>query len=95
MAKKKKSSSKKRVKVKTHYRKPKRRVDRKIQSAQSLNQTSRLSGGPGSMGPWPMVPPMAQMPRMGMSSEQLKSQQNMRPSHEQTPITQHALRERD
>ena len=86
MAKKKKSTSTKRVKVRTHYRykKPKHRVDRKIQSAQSLNPTSRLSGGPGSMGPWPMMPPMAQMPRMGMTSEQLKSQQNMRPSHEQT-----------
>ena len=97
MAKKKKTSSSKRVKVREHYRykKPKRRVDRKIQAARSLNPTSRLSGGPGSAGPWAMMPPMAQMPRMGMTSEQLKNQQAMRPSHEQLPITQQASRERD
>ena len=41
---------------KASYRKPKRKVDRKLQSSQSLNPTSRLSGGPGSAGPWPMNP---------------------------------------
>ena len=41
---------------KASYRKPKRKVDRKFQSSQSLIPTSRLSGWPGSVGPWPMNP---------------------------------------
>ena len=72
------------------YRKPKRKVDRKLQSAQSLNQTSRLSGGPGSAGPWPMPMPMNPYAAAfgGMSMARLKQQESMRPKTENQAITQ-------
>ena len=71
---------------KASYRKPKRKVDRKLQSSQSLNPTSRLSGGPGSAGPWPMNPYGASFG--GMSMAGLREQESMRPKTENTAITQ-------
>ena len=52
----KKGKKPRRRKASSRSGKPKRKVDRKLQSSQSLNPTSRLSGGPGSVGPWPMNP---------------------------------------
>ena len=81
------AKKKKRIrKPRKSYRKPKRKVDRKLQSSQFLNSTSRLSGGPGSAGPWPMNPYGASFG--GMSMGGLRDQENMRPKNENSVTTQ-------
>ena len=75
---------------KASYRKPKRKVDRKLQSSQSLNPTSRLSGGPGSAGPWPMNPYGVSFG--GLSMAGLRQQEALRPKDQNSVMTS---RERD
>ena len=86
MAKKEKRRRKKSSrKTRASGRKPKRKVDRKLQSAQSLNPTSRLSGGPGSAGPWPMNPYGVSFG--GMSMAGLRQQEQLRPKDQNSVMT--------
>ena len=86
----KKGKKPRRRKASSRSGKPKRKVDRKLQSSQSLNPTSRLSGGPGSVGPWPMNPYGVSFG--GLSMAGLRQQEALRPKDQNSVMTS---RERD